>query len=162
MIYRDVAFLVGVNRYAFLLDRPIALAVKRSRNEFRIRLDRSILDRDIDVAYLIAAATILRGGSRDLIERLATGRFEQVQSAVEEAVQIVEFETCLPAKRFTELTEEERRKFGIIVPDKRFMLRGRLPDPESLEAFLRDARNDPTVARRVAEYASWIVSKVFE
>jgi hypothetical protein len=106
MLYRGVAlpFFGGgfIWHHAFLLDWTTTPVVKRSR----IRLDPSILDRDIDVAYLIAAATILRGGSRDLIERLVTGRFEQVQSAVEEAVQIVEFEACLPAKRFTELTED--------------------------------------------------------
>jgi hypothetical protein len=99
----------------------------------------------------------------DLIERLATGKFELVRSVVDEAVRIIEFETCLPAKRYVELSEDERRSFGAIVksPGKRpFILRGRLPDPESLEAFLSDARSDPTVARRVAEYASWIASKV--
>jgi hypothetical protein len=131
----------------------------------RIRLDRSIVDRDIDVAYLIAMASILRGGSMDLIERLATGKFELVRSAVDEAVRIIEFETCLPTKRYAELSEDERRSFGAIVksPGKRpFILRGRLPDPESLEAFLSDARSDPTVARRASEYASWILSKVMD
>jgi hypothetical protein len=128
----------------------------------RIRLDRSIVGRDIDVAYLIAMASILKGGSMDLIERLATGNFELVRSAVDEAVRIIEFET-LPAKRYVELSEDERRSFGAVVksPGKRpFILRGRLPDPESLEAFLSDARSDPTVARRVSEYASWIMAKV--
>jgi hypothetical protein len=159
-----VAFLAGVHRYAFLLERPIALAVKRSRKErgFRIRLDRSILDRDIDVAFLIAAATIAKGGSMDLIERLETRKFELVRSAVDDAVRIVESE-FLKGIRYEELTEEERERFyiGVASPDARpFLLKGRLPSPEALEAFLRDASSDPTVASRVAEYASWIVSKV--